>query len=911
MAHKPIAPLIVILLNISSMISLFTGCDDENLGKGKSPLFATEKERYIFPIPSFESRSSELAVKILNPGGTELIIASVSLVEFDDVNELSIFDVADWNQGRVSISPNSEKTIRFGWSVLDAQADEAEVIFYTNAGTYVLNLATPDIDPDLDVSAEPRLEGDNRGGRIELSQVPAGGLGKVVVKLKSIGAIDLTVSRLCFLQGGDECVEGSTLGSFSLCDGSPNGVDDCLPLNGVGTLLPGATKTLSVFYTPPMDALDSEVVQLSIQSNSGTNPVYLLTLQGSPCERSEENPICGGCGDGVLNGAEECDDGNLEMGDGCLISCVLAECGDGVLRLGVEECDDGNSEEADGCTNACTAPRCGDLILQLGEECDEGGESLTCDSDCTPVECGDGVQNLIAGEECDEGGESEICNDNCTFAQCGDGILNNVAGEACDDGNRVTGDGCSDTCEVEAGYLCDGVPSVCTTVCGDGTRAGDEECDDGNTETEACDYGLESCRVCAADCTEVDGATRYCGDSVVEGGDVEACDDGNRVTGDGCNASCEVEAGYLCDGVPSVCTTVCGDETRAGDEECDDGNTETEECDYGEASCTVCGETCTQVAGTPIFCGDGFLNGPEECDQGEDNGGGVCEYGANPCQSCNDTCVLEVGTPIFCGDGIVQPEFEDCDGTRGCSPECSLPCSPDCPELPMIDIAPGTFTMGLYFFANTAPETTVTINYPFQISKTEITVSQYQLCVDASYCSAPATEAGCHNASTSSPDTPQNCITREQLKTFATWVGADLPSESEWEYVGRGPSGRTFPWGSSITTPCPLNRAQFAACGSDTVDVCARTGGLTPEGVCDLSGNVAEWTLDTYQANHNTLPADGSPDCPAGECDAGSAWVIKGGSYLSPVIGDIVLYERESASVASPAIGGRIVRVGN
>lgn len=36
---------------------------------------------------------------------------------------------------------------------------------------------------------------------------------------------------------------------------------------------------------------------------------------------------------------------------------------------------------------------------------------------------------------------------------CGDGIK--VSGEKCDDGNNKKGDGCSDTCEVEDGWICD------------------------------------------------------------------------------------------------------------------------------------------------------------------------------------------------------------------------------------------------------------------------------------------------------------------------------------------------------------------------------------------------------------------------------------------------------------------------
>jgi polyhydroxybutyrate depolymerase len=42
-----------------------------------------------------------------------------------------------------------------------------------------------------------------------------------------------------------------------------------------------------------------------------------------------------------------------------------------------------------------------------------------------------------------------------------------------------------------------------------------------------------------------------CGDGIVDGG--ETCDDGNDQAGDGCGATCTVEAGWSCSGVPSSC----------------------------------------------------------------------------------------------------------------------------------------------------------------------------------------------------------------------------------------------------------------------------------------------------------------------------------------------------------------------
>ena len=50
--------------------------------------------------------------------------------------------------------------------------------------------------------------------------------------------------------------------------------------------------------------------------------------------------------------------------------------------------------------------------------------------------------------------------------------------EGCDDGNDISGDGCSEDCQVEEGWVCSGLN--CETVCGDKIIAGQEDCDDGN-----------------------------------------------------------------------------------------------------------------------------------------------------------------------------------------------------------------------------------------------------------------------------------------------------------------------------------------------------------------------------------------------------------------------------------------------
>ncbi|HEX8114737.1 MAG TPA: OmpA family protein [Kofleriaceae bacterium] len=91
------------------------------------------------------------------------------------------------------------------------------------------------------------------------------------------------------------------------------------------------------------------------------------------------------CGDGIVSGKEQCDDGNTDATDRCTNTCTIARCGDGV-KAANEECDDGNTDDTDGCTNRCTIAACGDGVKAVDEECDNSASpdhpDPYCDSDC-------------------------------------------------------------------------------------------------------------------------------------------------------------------------------------------------------------------------------------------------------------------------------------------------------------------------------------------------------------------------------------------------------------------------------------------------------------------------------------------------------------------------------------------------
>jgi fibro-slime domain-containing protein len=226
-------------------------------------------------------------------------------------------------------------------------------------------------------------------------------------------------------------------------------------------------------------------------------------------------------------------------------------CGDGIKGAN-EACDDGNAQSGDGCAGDCGAVEQGFACLVPGQMCTSTvvcgdgviGGLETCDDGGTPPAGGDGCSDMCqleAGWVCPDPGVA------CEAALCGDGI---VAGqEDCEDGDMPpsSGDGCSDACRLEPGFKCDVPGQACVpTVCGDGVTEGSEQCDDGNN-----DFGdLCTPLYCTIepDCSLSPGmaCTTSCGDGIKLPNGTEECEDGNTAPGDGCSPTCTVEPGYVC-----------------------------------------------------------------------------------------------------------------------------------------------------------------------------------------------------------------------------------------------------------------------------------------------------------------------------------------------------------------------------
>jgi formylglycine-generating enzyme required for sulfatase activity len=129
-------------------------------------------------------------------------------------------------------------------------------------------------------------------------------------------------------------------------------------------------------------------------------------------------------------------------------------------------------------------------------------------------------------------------------------------------------------------------------------------------------------------------------------------------------------------------------------------------------------------------------------------------------------------------------------------------------------------------------------------------------------------------------------------KAYVDWLsrktGRDyrLLSEAEWEFVARACRAATcrdqiFWFGNSISPDRANYNWSYSYTGSSKAQPRRRTErvgsrGGNPFGLFDITGNVAQWVEDCWNATLADVPSDGSPR-KSGDC---MSHVLRGGSWL-------------------------------
>lgn len=137
----------------------------------------------------------------------------------------------------------------------------------------------------------------------------------------------------------------------------------------------------------------------------------------------------------------------------------------------------------------------------------------------------------------------------------------------------------------------------------------------------------------------------------------------------------------------------------------------------------------------------------------------------------------------------------------------------------------------------------------FCMSENEVTMAQYKQCIQAGHCSEPEEGGSCLWGTVGNEQMPVNCMTWQQAKEYAQWVGGRLPTQTEWLYAFQGGiAQKTYPWGEEKAR-CAHGAmsGEEEACskegeeGRELQAVCRFAEGRSKQGLCDLLGNVKEW----------------------------------------------------------------------
>lgn len=107
------------------------------------------------------------------------------------------------------------------------------------------------------------------------------------------------------------------------------------------------------------------------------------------------------------------------------------------------------------------------------------------------------------------------------------------------------------------------------------------------------------------------------------------------------------------------------------------------------------------------------------------------------------------------------------------------------------------------------------------------------------------------------PNHPRIAISWFEATAFCRWLSSrtgrsiTLPTAEQWERAARGTEGREFPWGDSWTDTSPHLHANMEDSGIGTTSAVGLfPRGATPDGLCDLAGNIWEWCSPQYSADN-------------------------------------------------------------
>lgn len=554
--------------------------------------------------------------------------------------------------------------------------------------------------------------------------------------------------------------------------------------------------------------------------------------------------------------------------------------------------------EEDAATGPCAVAGCEQVCIPDGDEA-----FCTCHQGFTLNDDQKTCRELTA---CDFANCEQLCTVNNEVAVCGcrRGYNLNINGYTCDEIDYCADADCAQTCSnvdgaaqcgCNAGYALNEDQKSCDNV---------DEC---AQETNPCGPG---------DCVDTDGsyACPRCNAGYEPGtgaNGLPACVNINECLAqvDPClHGTCQdIDGGYQCinctqgyavDDETSM-TPICADI-----DECD---AETNPCGGGYCTNTEGSYTCD--------CPKGYTPGENEAGNPTCIDIDECQREENPCGE--GTCINTVGA-YTCDCGLDNFLAYDDNNDAYCNSKCRFnetytrtdtgyTCYSPHSDITFVYIQGATFTMGSDEDDPNSQECerpAIQVTVPdFEISQTEITVAQYaksNLTLKPIKYNSATADKRCNwdypGINNSESNYPLNCFSFSNMKRYFEWAQVTAPTEAQWELAARGVEGRTYPWGDEAPD-CTLTNytdqfnveGQYCVTDNRPEPVCSHPSGNTPEGLCDMAGNVYEHTLDVWMDDHTYYAHadDGAaetcddplPETLASKCKS-HYFVLKGGSSL-------------------------------
>jgi len=142
------------------------------------------------------------------------------------------------------------------------------------------------------------------------------------------------------------------------------------------------------------------------------------------------------------------------------------------------------------------------------------------------------------------------------------------------------------------------------------------------------------------------------------------------------------------------------------------------------------------------------------------------------------------------------------------------------------------------------------VKAPFYLARNPLPVALFQAFLRDSDHDFSKEELDEMNAVSSMPDCPAVNVSWLDAKELCRWLRKktghyySLPQNAEWEKAARGEDGRRYPWGDEAPAD---NLAYFDHLEAGTTSqMHNRPDSISPSGCYEMSGNVWEWCLDSF-----------------------------------------------------------------